>query len=182
MAPIAPAARAVRTAHVRTCLLLLSCLGLASAARAQAPITTAVGQIEVTAVAIDQQSGVIYYATDRPGAIYQMAGVNGSPTLVAGQPGGSTADGVPAGQAAVFPARNGLAVDAGGNVFFSEPSLHRIRRIDAATGLVSTIGGTGYVNRPDPTYIYGDSRHRHRSPRARGARVQSRNRRPDGRR
>jgi sugar lactone lactonase YvrE len=117
-------------------------LATGTAASAQPVMKTAVGQGETIAVAYDPGSGTVYYAGDRPGAIYRQtnpyAGV-----LVAGLPGGSLADGIPAVQAAVFPGRNGLAVDAGGNLFFSEPALHRIRRIDAATGLVTTIAGAG---------------------------------------
>ncbi len=103
---------------------------------------TAVGQGETIAVAYDPGSGTVYYAGDRPGVIYSQTdpymGV-----LVAGMPGGSLGDGIPAVQAAAFPGRNGLAVDAGGNLFFSEPALHRIRRIDATTGLITTIAGAG---------------------------------------
>jgi uncharacterized repeat protein (TIGR01451 family) len=117
-------------------------LAASATAMAQPTITTAVGQREMTAAAIDPVSGAIYFAGDRPGTISRVSSALEG-VLVAGTPGGSLADGVPAVQAAVFPGRNGLAVDAGGNIFFSEPALHRIRRIDAASGLVTTIAGTG---------------------------------------
>jgi len=37
----------------------------------------------------------------------------------------------------------GVAVDGGGNVFIADTANHRIRRVDAGTGLISTIAGTG---------------------------------------
>jgi len=37
----------------------------------------------------------------------------------------------------------GVAVDGGGNVFIADLSNHRVRRVDAGTGLISTIAGTG---------------------------------------
>lgn len=36
-----------------------------------------------------------------------------------------------------------IAVDAGGNIYISDVMNYRIRRIDAATGIISTIAGTG---------------------------------------
>ena len=120
-------------------------------------ISTVVGQAEIVAVAVDESSSTIYYASDRPGAIFKMTGLFGASTLVAGIAGGPIGDGVPASQAAVFPGRNGLAVDTAGNVFFTEPSLHRIRRIDATTGVVTTVAGTGRVNGTDSGGIVGAS-------------------------
>src|SRR5579862_578680 len=108
-------------------------------AAAQPVVTTVVGGPEVVAVAVDPNSGATYFATDRPGAIYRL-GIGGPPVLVAGVAGGRTDDGAPAAQAAVFPGRNGLAVDATGDLYFSEPSLHRIRQIDGS-GTVTTIAG-----------------------------------------
>ncbi|HEY2150765.1 MAG TPA: hypothetical protein VGH34_08155, partial [Vicinamibacterales bacterium] len=120
---------------------------------AQAVVNTVVGSPEVVAISVDQASGTTYFATDRPGAIYRIP-LNGSPILLAGVAGGRTDDGAPAAQSAVFPARNGLAVDASGNVYFSEPSLHRIRQIDGS-GAITTIAGTGSVSHVNPKNIFG---------------------------
>ncbi|MES2702717.1 MAG: T9SS type A sorting domain-containing protein [Bacteroidota bacterium] len=65
------------------------------------------------------------------GAVYTVAGG-----------GTSTADGVPSTSAYVNRS-SGVAVDADGNVYYGEQSGCRVRRVDGATGLVSTIAGTG---------------------------------------
>ena len=51
-------------------------------------------------------------------------------------------DGVLATSAPVF-LPNGLAVDGAGNLFFSDSSNNRVRRVDAKTGLISTVAGDG---------------------------------------
>ncbi len=51
-------------------------------------------------------------------------------------------DGVLATSAPIF-LPNGLAVDAAGNLFLSDSSNNRVRRVDAATGLISTVAGDG---------------------------------------
>ncbi len=139
----------------RIALLVAAFLAFAPLRVAGQPIvTTVVGGPEVIAVAVDHGSGTTYFATDRPGAIYRIP-LNGSPALLAGVAGGRTDDGAPAAQSAVFPGRNGLAIDASGNVYFSEPSLHRIRQIDGS-GTVTTIAGTGLANQIDPSNIFGN--------------------------
>jgi sugar lactone lactonase YvrE len=149
--PVSAIRRAARAAAVSA-----ACAAAAANASAQQIITTVVGRPEVIAVAVDRSSSGIYVATDRPGAIYRVSAGAG-PVLIAGVAGGSTADGAPASQAAVFPGRNGLAVDALGNVYFSEPSLHRVRQISKSTATVTTIAGTGGDGgQSDPRQITGN--------------------------
>jgi len=66
---------------------------------------------------------------------------DGSLHHVAGRNNGVTADGSEARSSVLTPVR--LALDSAGNLLFAEPSKHRVRRIDGATGLVSTVAGTG---------------------------------------
>lgn len=53
-----------------------------------------------------------------------------------------TGDGVPAVGAPIF-LPQGLAVDVTGNLYLSDASNSRIRRVDASTGLISTVVGNG---------------------------------------
>ncbi len=51
-------------------------------------------------------------------------------------------DGLPAVQARLF-APSGIVLDREGNLFFSERSAYRVRRVDARTGTITTIAGNG---------------------------------------
>lgn len=53
---------------------------------------------------------------------------------------GSCGDGGPA-TAALFDSNAGIAVDAAGNIFIADRYDYRIRKVDAATGLISTVAG-----------------------------------------
>jgi sugar lactone lactonase YvrE len=61
-------------------------------------------------------------------------------TVVGGMPG--VGDGGPATDASVA-SPSGLAFDAAGNLFVADTDHHRVRRVDAATGRITTIAGTG---------------------------------------
>jgi len=58
--------------------------------------------------------------------------------------GGDLGDGGPAVAAPVHPGR--IAVDRGGNLYVSEPLRHRIRRIDARSGKITTLAGIGVAD------------------------------------
>ncbi|MEZ4366706.1 MAG: hypothetical protein R2939_10520 [Kofleriaceae bacterium] len=62
-------------------------------------------------------------------------------TTVAGLTRGFAGDDGPA-SAAMLSALS-MAVDAGGNIYLAEYNAHRIRKIDAATQIITTIAGTG---------------------------------------
>ena len=94
-----------------------------------------------TAVAMDK-SGNLCIATR--GAIRQVTpGGIVSTFAGTGQPGYGGDNG-PATQAQVYePA--GLAVDSAGNVYIGDTGNYRVRRVDAVTGIITTIAGTGSI-------------------------------------
>ena len=53
-------------------------------------------------------------------------------------------DGAPATQSSIF-LPFGVAVDAAGDLFIADSSNNRIRRVDAGTGLISTVAGNGNI-------------------------------------
>jgi sugar lactone lactonase YvrE len=65
-------------------------------------------------------------------------------TTVAGTDRGFAGDGGPA-TAAKFDSIRGLAFDSAGNLFIADTINERVRRIDAATKVISTVAGTGVI-------------------------------------
>ena len=65
-------------------------------------------------------------------------------TLVDGTLAGYGGDGGPAPDARFF-APEGVAVDTDGTLFVADTLNHRVRRVDAGTGEVTTVAGTGLV-------------------------------------
>jgi sugar lactone lactonase YvrE len=62
-------------------------------------------------------------------------------TIAGGNTGTALGDGGPATAAVVRP--HGIALDAKGNMFIAEEGTYRIRKIDALTGIITTIAGIG---------------------------------------
>ncbi|MBI2213871.1 MAG: IPT/TIG domain-containing protein [Acidobacteria bacterium] len=61
---------------------------------------------------------------------------------------GFSGDGGPA-SAAMLDNAQALAVDSKGNIFVADSYNHRIRRIDAVTGIITTVAGTAPAHPPD---------------------------------
>jgi sugar lactone lactonase YvrE len=96
-----------------------------------------VGQPE--ALALDAMGNI--YISERT-AIRRVDAVTGIITTVAGDGrGGNGGDGGPAVAAGIM--AEGLTVDAAGNVYIADFFNHRIRKVTAATGIISTVAGTG---------------------------------------
>jgi len=93
------------------------------------------------AVAADSAGNVYIIETGGPGSkIRKVAAGTGIITTVAGA--GSGGDGGPAVRAALNEP-SGIAVDNAGNIYIAEVEGHRVRKVSAATGIISTIAGTG---------------------------------------
>jgi streptogramin lyase len=94
------------------------------------------------AVAVDA-AGNLYVADQFNDRIRRVDGVTGTITTVAGNGSrGGAGDGGPA-TAAELAAPAGVAVDADGNVYIADQNNQRIRRVDVATGIITTVVGNG---------------------------------------
>ncbi|MEZ4365468.1 MAG: hypothetical protein R2939_04160 [Kofleriaceae bacterium] len=92
-------------------------------------------------VAVDVDGNV--YVADTFGHRVRRIDAGGVTTVVAGlgSPGGR-GDGGPATSAEVDRPQ-GVAVDGLGNVYIADRGNHRVRKVDAGTGRISTVAGTG---------------------------------------
>ena len=86
--------------------------------------------------------GNIYLSDSNNNRIRRVDAVTGLISTVAGTgTSGYNGDNIPATQAMVSnPA--GLAIDGAGNLYFADNGNHILRRIDAVTGLITTVAGT----------------------------------------
>lgn len=100
-----------------------------------------------TAIAVDAQNNV--YVTEYDGHRIRKITPEGVVSTVAGTGTAGFADG-PAALSA-FNTPSGIAVDAEGNLYISDRNNTRVRKITAATGVVSTLAGNGTVGQADGT-------------------------------
>lgn len=107
-----------------------------------------------TAISQDA-TGNLYVASNLANRIYRID-PSGRQWIVAGNAaaGAFSGDGGPA-TAAFMSGPFGVAVDAAGHVFFADTSNQRVRRVDAVTGTITTIAGSGTFCSPS-TGICGD--------------------------
>jgi sugar lactone lactonase YvrE len=108
--------------------------GMATAARLDLP----------TALALDA-SGNLYVADTYNHRVRRIAAATGAITTVAGN--GIEAfvgDNGPATSASID-SPNGLALDSAGNLYIADTHNGRLRMVSAATGVISTVAGTGVV-------------------------------------
>jgi Bacterial Ig-like domain (group 3)/Putative Ig domain len=94
------------------------------------------------AVAVDA-AGNLFIADDYNDMVREVSATTGLISDVAGDGGyGYNGDGIPATSAQLgFPVS--IALDSAGNLYIADFSNQRIREVSAATGLISTIAGTG---------------------------------------
>ena len=93
-------------------------------------------------VAVDL-AGNLWIADQNNDRIRRVDAVTGTITTVAGTGvAGSLGDNGPATLAQLSSPR-GVAVDAAGNLWIADFDNHRIRMVDAATGTITTVAGTG---------------------------------------
>ena len=98
-------------------------------------------------VALDS-AGNLYIADNHEVAIRKVDAATGIITTVAGHfnngapPPPSSGDGGPATQA-TFRIVEGVALDRQGNIYITDSEGNQIRKVDASTGIISTVAGTG---------------------------------------
>ncbi len=99
-------------------------------------------------------------ATDAAGNVYvseayscrvrKVSAATGTISTVAGNgTRGFSGDGGPA-TAAALHQPEGIAVDTSGNLFIADSQNYRVRKVAAATGVISTVAGNGKVNSGEP--------------------------------
>ena len=91
-------------------------------------------------------AGNLYIADSNNERVRRVDATTGVISTVAGSGNnqGALGDGGPATAASLF-TPSGLAVDTSGNLFISDLNHRRIRKVDASTGLISTIAGNGTI-------------------------------------
>lgn len=95
-----------------------------------------------SALAIDT-AGDLYFADIRAHVVRRIDHVSGMVATVAGDGvEGFSGDGGAA-TAAAIDSPSGIALDPSGNLFLADTHNHRVRRVDAATGVITTVAGTG---------------------------------------
>ena len=94
-------------------------------------------------VALDA-AGNIYIADRDTHRIRKVDASTGNIFTVAGNGWeGGSGDGGPAVEAQLY-LPSGVAVDGSGNIYIADTDNHRIRKVDAATGNISTVAGNGW--------------------------------------
>ena len=89
------------------------------------------------------KAGNLFICDNDANEVVKVAASTGTISVVAGSPGGGySGDGGPATAALLF-GPTGVAVDPAGNIYIADIFNFRIRRVDAATGIISTIAGNG---------------------------------------
>ena len=95
-------------------------------------------------LAVDAK-GDVYIGQGNDTRVRKVSASNGIITTILGT--NTVPEGIPASDALLsYP--QAVAVDDGGNVFYADTFQHRVRRVDAVTGVVTSvagIGGAGYV-------------------------------------
>jgi hypothetical protein len=102
--------------------------------------------MEPSGLAMDKQGNV--YIADNTYFVVRKMDKAGNITTVAGSTFGYSGDGGPATSAQLLltagsPTLAGLALDSAGNLYISDEHNCAIRKVTAATGIITTVAGTG---------------------------------------
>ncbi len=103
--------------------------------------TVAAGLNYPRGIALDS-AGNLFIADSGSHRIRRVAATTGIITTVAGGTQGYAGDGAPATNAQLN-GPHGIAFDNAGNLFIADTDNHRIRRVAAGTGIITTVAGSG---------------------------------------
>ena len=125
------------------CSLALSCLGIAAGGAAWR-VETLTKEVRNPYGLTIGPDGALYICEIDRHVISRLDLKTRTLTIVAGTPGASgySGDGGPATAAKLFEPYE-IRFDKAGNMFFAEMKNNLIRRVDKATGTISTVAGTG---------------------------------------
>ena len=116
-----------------------------------AAISVAVADVSVYGLAVDA-GGNVYFSDIFSNQVRRVAAGSATAIVVAGTGvEGFSGDGGPA-TAAQLNQPTGIAVDAAGNLYIADNDNNRVRRVDAATGVISAIAGSGPTGNPKATF------------------------------
>ena len=108
---------------------------------------TASSFFNLDGVAVDTL-GNVFFTDAYDNRIYKITASTGLLSVVAGQDrwnSGYNGDGIPA-SAATLNYPSDITVDTLGNIFFVDRNNHRIRKITASTGVISTLAGNSIIS------------------------------------
>jgi sugar lactone lactonase YvrE len=127
-------------APLRVALFVLLAVASPLAARAQTSALT-IPLILPSAIVFDA-AGNLYFA-ETANHVIRKVDATGNITTIAGIGTQGFSGDAGLAIAATFDSPQGLVLDSANNLYLADTHNHRIRRIDATTGLVTTIAGTG---------------------------------------
>jgi sugar lactone lactonase YvrE len=95
-----------------------------------------------TGLAVDI-AGNLYLADTHNNRIREITASTGTITTIAGNGSPAFSGDAAAATSAALALPHGLSLDAAGNLYLADTANHRIRRIDATTGIIATAAGDG---------------------------------------
>lgn len=123
--------------------VIMTVVGTGVAGRSASGAIATAAQIDLPAALAVNGAGDVFFADARTHLVQRMDHASGVLTTVAGNgTQGFSGDGGAA-TSASMDAPSGLAVDAGGNVYLADTHNQRVRRVDAVTGVITSVAGTG---------------------------------------
>ena len=111
------------------------------------PATSSTVQLALPQALATDSSNNLYIVDSAVGRIRRVGAASGLISTVAGNgttkgTGSTVGEGGPATAASLF-GPSSVAIDATGNLYIAETNFHRVRRVDAVTGVIATVAGKG---------------------------------------